>query len=203
MIIQTSIQVKKHNKPYNTSWFLWIRANSIIFSHSAWILWCKCHVLMNNTEMNHQFMYQTHSHSQYDFIPLPIGPFFTSNRREITSSIRISGNWSGFRKSANCLIISRIHPHVPYINQQNKKITNSPLSQSNISHTYVLCTPSFWSTRKPCSWYSALDIQNDSLSFIMSASTAPPRNTMCFRRGGSSIRILNFCMGKEKRIHYL
>ena len=28
---------------------------------------------------------------------------------------------------------------------------------------------------------------------MMSASTAPPRKTMCFRRGGSSIRILNFC----------
>ena len=27
----------------------------------------------------------------------------------------------------------------------------------------------------------------------MSASTAPPRKTMCFLLGGSSIRILNFC----------
>ena len=27
---------------------------------------------------------------------------------------------------------------------------------------------------------------------MMSARTLPPRNTMCFRRGGSSIEILNF-----------
>ena len=29
----------------------------------------------------------------------------------------------------------------------------------------------------------------------MSANTAPPKNTICFRRGGSSILILNFCEG--------
>ena len=53
-------------------------------------------------------------------------------------------------------------------------------------------TPSFFITPRPCSWYSARDIQNSSRSFMISASTAPPRNTMCFRRGGSSMRILNF-----------
>ena len=34
--------------------------------------------------------------------------------------------------------------------------------------------------------------QNDSCVFMISARTAPPRKTMCFLRGGSSIRILNF-----------
>lgn len=31
----------------------------------------------------------------------------------------------------------------------------------------------------------------------MSAKTAPPRKTICFRRGGSSILILNFCLGNN------
>lgn len=57
---------------------------------------------------------------------------------------------------------------------------------------YLTLTPSFSSTRIPFSWYSSLVIQKLSLSFMMSASTAPPRNTICLRRGGSSIRILNF-----------
>lgn len=35
--------------------------------------------------------------------------------------------------------------------------------------------------------------QNDSIPFMMSARTAPPRKTMCLRLGGSSMRILNFC----------
>lgn len=58
---------------------------------------------------------------------------------------------------------------------------------------YLTVTPSFSSTRTPFSWYSSRVSQKLSLSFMMSASTAPPRNTMCFRLGGSSIRILNFC----------
>jgi len=53
-------------------------------------------------------------------------------------------------------------------------------------------TPSFFITPTPCSSYSARVIQNSSRSFMISARTAPPRNTMCFRRGGSSMRILNF-----------
>lgn len=57
---------------------------------------------------------------------------------------------------------------------------------------YLTVTPSFSSTRTPFSWYSSRVSQKLSLSFMMSASTAPPRNTMCFRLGGSSIRILNF-----------
>ena len=48
-------------------------------------------------------------------------------------------------------------------------------------------------TRMPRSWYSSRDIQNDSLSFMTSARTAPPMKTMSLRRGGSSMRILNFC----------
>ena len=48
-------------------------------------------------------------------------------------------------------------------------------------------------TRMHRSRYSSLDIQNDSLSFMTSARTAPPINTMSLRRGGSSMRILNFC----------
>ncbi|KAF3837206.1 hypothetical protein F7725_004670 [Dissostichus mawsoni] len=51
---------------------------------------------------------------------------------------------------------------------------------------------SFCSAPTPFSSYSALLSQKDSLSFMMLASTAPPRNTMCLRRGGSSMRILNF-----------
>jgi hypothetical protein len=35
---------------------------------------------------------------------------------------------------------------------------------------------------------------------MMSASTAPPRNTACFRRGGSSIRILNFCACRQRAL---
>lgn len=57
---------------------------------------------------------------------------------------------------------------------------------------YLTVTPSFSSTRTPFSWYSSRVSQKLSLSFMMSASTAPPRNTMCLRRGGSSILILNF-----------
>ena len=54
--------------------------------------------------------------------------------------------------------------------------------------------PSLSSARNPCSSHSAFVTQNCSLSFIMSAKTAPPRKTICFRRGGSSIRILKFCI---------
>lgn len=64
---------------------------------------------------------------------------------------------------------------------------------------YLTVTPSFSSTRTPFSWYSSRVSQKLSLSFMMSASTAPPRNTMCFRLGGSSIRILNFYEMEEHR----
>jgi hypothetical protein len=33
---------------------------------------------------------------------------------------------------------------------------------------------------------------------MISARTAPPRKTMCFRRGGSSIRILKFCIARTQ-----
>ena len=46
----------------------------------------------------------------------------------------------------------------------------------------------------PCSNHSSLDIQNSSRFFMISASTAPPKKTICFLRGGSSILILNFCV---------
>jgi hypothetical protein len=41
------------------------------------------------------------------------------------------------------------------------------------------------------------------LSFMMSASTEPPKKTMCLRRGGSSIRNLSFadCSGWRDRAH--
>lgn len=57
--------------------------------------------------------------------------------------------------------------------------------------------PSLSSAFRPFSSYSARESQKDSLSFMMLASTAPPMNTMCLRRGGSSMRILNFCGGRE------
>lgn len=41
--------------------------------------------------------------------------------------------------------------------------------------------------------------QKDSRSFMISAKTAPPKKTICLRRGGSSIRILNFC--RQKTTH--
>ena len=64
---------------------------------------------------------------------------------------------------------------------------------SGIINNYTLGDiPSFAKILIPCSSYSALDIQNSSLSFIISARTAPPKKTMCFLLGGSSIRILNF-----------
>lgn len=65
--------------------------------------------------------------------------------------------------------------------------------------SYSARLPSLLSTPTPLSWYSALLIQNASLSFITSARTAPPMNTMSFRRGGSSIRILNFWKKNEKQ----
>lgn len=64
---------------------------------------------------------------------------------------------------------------------------------------YLTVTPSFSRTRMPFSWYSSLVIQKLSLSFMMSASTAPPKNTMCLRRGGSSMRILNFYRKRKER----
>ena len=57
------------------------------------------------------------------------------------------------------------------------------------------------STPKPFSSYSERSIQKLSLSFMMSARTEPPRKTMCLRRGGSSIRILNFCTHAHIHIH--
>ncbi len=63
---------------------------------------------------------------------------------------------------------------------------------------YLTVTPSFSRTRVPFSWYSSLVIQKLSLSFMMSASTAPPKNTMCLRRGGSSMRILNFYKSRSE-----
>ena len=55
----------------------------------------------------------------------------------------------------------------------------------------------------PFSSYSAFVIQKASLSFMMSASTEPPKKTMCLRRGGSSIRNLSFadCSGWRDRAH--
>ena len=67
------------------------------------------------------------------------------------------------------------------------------------SGLYLTVTPSFSSTRTPFSSYSSRVSQKLSLSFMMSASTAPPRNTMCFRLGGSSMRILNFYETRGQR----
>ena len=76
--------------------------------------------------------------------------------------------------------------------------------------------PNFSSTRGPCSSHSCFVIHMFSLSAIYEfisadlrwsmscrdinmvehtilASTAPPKKTICLRRGGSSIRTLNFC----------
>lgn len=71
--------------------------------------------------------------------------------------------------------------------------------------------PSFSNTLGPCSCHSCFVIHIFSLSAICAAvntmillpnerrrltifaSTAPPRKTICLRRGGSSILILNFC----------
>jgi hypothetical protein len=54
--------------------------------------------------------------------------------------------------------------------------------------------PSLSRALGPCSNHSSREIQNSCLFFMMSANTAPPKKTMCFRRGGSSILILNFCI---------
>src|SRR5271154_876155 len=51
--------------------------------------------------------------------------------------------------------------------------------------------PSFSSTLGPCSCHSRFEIHMSSLSAIIFASTAPPRNTICLLLGGSSIRTLN------------
>lgn len=85
----------------------------------------------------------------------------------------------------------RIEKNLSYENHEN--IFLSLFLDFEVIYTL---TPSFSMHFVPFSWYSCLDIQKVSLSFMMSARTAPPRNTMCFRRGGSSIRILNFQMKK-------
>jgi len=58
--------------------------------------------------------------------------------------------------------------------------------------------PSLSRARTPCSSHSCFVIQKLSLFFMISASTAPPKKTMCLRRGGSSIRILKFYSRKKK-----
>merc|ERR1711962_1230418 len=54
-----------------------------------------------------------------------------------------------------------------------------------------LLGPSLSRQASPFSSYSALVIQNSSLSFMTSASPAPPMNPISFLLGGSSILILN------------
>ena len=61
----------------------------------------------------------------------------------------------------------------------------------NCLNYYSLLGPNFSRTLLPFSSYSAFVIQNSSLSFMTSARTAPPMNTMSFLLGGSSILILN------------
>ena len=78
-----------------------------------------------------------------------------------------------------------------FANEEEQK-ENQKMFIENEDHTYLTDTPNFSRTLSPFSWYSSRDIQKVSLSFMMSANTAPPRNTMCLRRGGSSMRILNF-----------
>src|SRR3954463_5902179 len=51
--------------------------------------------------------------------------------------------------------------------------------------------PSFSSILGPCSCHSCFEIHMFSLSAMMFASTAPPRNTICLLLGGSSILTLN------------
>ena len=91
-------------------------------------------------------------------------------------------------------------------------------SSCNISYLLIHpdALPSLSSARTPCSCQSCAvtlrarqrfgqhragregasadgTYQKDSRFFMMSARTAPPKKTMCFLRGGSSILILNFC----------
>uniref|UniRef100_A0A0C9SD83 Putative secreted protein n=1 Tax=Amblyomma americanum TaxID=6943 RepID=A0A0C9SD83_AMBAM len=63
-----------------------------------------------------------------------------------------------------------------------------------VGEGYMMAAPgsSLSRTRTPFSSYSWRLIQNLGLSFITSARTEPPMKTMSLRRGGSSIRILNF-----------
>ena len=70
--------------------------------------------------------------------------------------------------------------------------------RSAVSHSE---RPSLSRAAIPCSNHSSRDIQNSFLPFMISANTAPPKNTMCFRRGGSSILILNFCKGFIQASH--
>ncbi len=66
--------------------------------------------------------------------------------------------------------------------------------------SHLSAAPSLSSTFRPFSSYSALESQKPSLSFMMLASTAPPMNTMCLRRGGSSMRSLNFCAREREKV---
>ena len=75
---------------------------------------------------------------------------------------------------------------------QAERLTRIAVENVAVSHSV---RPSLSREAVPCSNHSSRDIQNSFLPFMISASTAPPRNTMCFRRGGSSILILNFCKG--------
>lgn len=79
--------------------------------------------------------------------------------------------------------------HLIHDSGHSKHLVNYLVSKGHILETD---TPNFSRTLRPFSWYSSRLIQKAGLSFMMFASTAPPRNTMCLRLGGSSIRILNF-----------
>merc|ERR1719357_1819344 len=72
-------------------------------------------------------------------------------------------------------------------NTSDDKISKEEKFQADQS----LLGPSLSRHASPFSSYSALVIQNSSLSFMTSASTAPPMNTISFLLGGSSILILN------------
>src|SRR2546421_3787255 len=63
--------------------------------------------------------------------------------------------------------------------------------KSSLCYRHSYLGPSFSNILGPCSCHSCFEIHMFSLSAMIFASTAPPRNTMCLRRGGSSILTLN------------
>lgn len=104
--------------------------------------------------------------------------------------------------NANCY---SMHNAIDLCTQRHK--------ESKVKRRPCYLGPNFSSTRGPCSSHSCFVIHMFSLSAIwwrgiesiciskgsrsckltIFASTAPPRKTMCLRRGGSSMRTLNFC----------
>ena len=125
-------------------------------------------------------------------------PAFTNRFRAIRSTVRgyIVLTWQRQMIDCKCTVFRPLYAsmmrisswHVGEARTRSTPKKDLPLS----SIAFILLDPVYPKPLTPCSSHSCFVTQNASLSFMISAKTAPPRNTMCFRRGGSSMRILKF-----------